>query len=189
MQGLLLLTFVGMLAVLLYTLRSMMAERVCLPSWAGYPHGMHLNIAIVTMTDTNSKLQNKVKVSALLQTTCCRSLVTFACVPACGVCEPFCLPTQATKWRGRNFDGVLTLTRSNKVHYAKMHGYSYEDASWIVSSESAAGPPACSPACRCLRSGPRGLHPDILACDARHSTATQTSGRRRGARYWRSSTT
>lgn len=41
---------------------------------------------------------------------------------------------QANKWRGRNFDGVLTLTRSNKVHYAKMHGYSYEDASWIVSS-------------------------------------------------------
>jgi hypothetical protein len=64
-QGLLLLTFVGMLAVLLYTLRSMTAERVCLPSWAGYPHGMHLNIAIVTMTDTNSRLHNKVKVTTL----------------------------------------------------------------------------------------------------------------------------
>ena len=82
MQGLLLFTFVGMLAVLLYTLRSMMAERVCLPSWAGYPHGMHLNIAIVTMTDTNSKLHNKVKVSALLQTTCCRSLVTICMCPS-----------------------------------------------------------------------------------------------------------
>lgn len=62
MQGLLLLIFVGMLAVLLYTLRTMTAERVCLPAWAGYPDGMHLNIAIVTMTDTNSRLHNKAKV-------------------------------------------------------------------------------------------------------------------------------
>jgi hypothetical protein len=65
MQGMLLLAFVGMLAVLLYTLRSMTAERVCLPSWAGHPHGVHLNIAIVTMTDTNSKLHDKAKVEAL----------------------------------------------------------------------------------------------------------------------------
>lgn len=147
MQGLLLLTFVGMLAVLLYTLRSMTAERVCLPSWAGYPHGMHLNIAIVTMTDTNSKLHNKVKVIALPLTACWCSLVSFVRVLVCGVCQPFCLPMQAAKWRGRNFDGVLTLTRSNKVHYAKMHGYSYEDASWIVSSEFVAECSACSPAC------------------------------------------
>ena len=40
---------------------------------------------------------------------------------------------QANKWRGRNFEGVLSLTHDNKVHYAEMHGYTYEDASWIVS--------------------------------------------------------
>lgn len=40
---------------------------------------------------------------------------------------------QANKWRGRNFEGVLSLTHDNKVHYAEMHGYSYEDASWVVS--------------------------------------------------------
>ncbi len=42
-------------------------------------------------------------------------------------------PLQTNKWRGRNFEGVLSLTRDNKVHYADMHGYTYEDASWIVS--------------------------------------------------------
>lgn len=62
MQGLLVLIFVGLLAVLLYTLRSMTAERVCRPAWAGYPEGMHLNIAIVTMTDSNSKQQDKANV-------------------------------------------------------------------------------------------------------------------------------
>jgi hypothetical protein len=86
MQGMLLLVFVGMLAVLLYTLRSMTAERVCLPSWAGYPHGMHLNIAIVTMTDTNSKLHDKVKVTALSQTACCWSRTAFICVAFIIVC-------------------------------------------------------------------------------------------------------
>lgn len=41
---------------------------------------------------------------------------------------------QVVQWqRGRNFEGVLSLTRDNKVHYAKLHGYDYIDASWIVS--------------------------------------------------------
>lgn len=102
-KGSLVLLFVGVLAVLLYTLRSMTAERICQPSWAGYPDSVNLNIAIVTMTDSkNRQQQHKEKVN---------------------------------RWRGRNFDGVLTLTRDNKVHYAEMHGYSYEDASWIVSDE------------------------------------------------------
>lgn len=41
---------------------------------------------------------------------------------------------QVVQWqKGRNFEGVLSLTRDNKVHYAKLHGYDYIDASWIVS--------------------------------------------------------
>lgn len=44
--------------------------------------------------------------------------------------------SQTNKWRGRNFEGVLSLTRSNKVNYAEKHGYTYEDASWIVSGAS-----------------------------------------------------
>ena len=41
---------------------------------------------------------------------------------------------QVVQWqRGRNFEGVLSLTRDNKVHYANLHGYDYIDASWIVS--------------------------------------------------------
>ena len=38
--------------------------------------------------------------------------------------------------RGRNFEGVLSLTRDNKVQYARKHKYDYIDASWIVSSAS-----------------------------------------------------
>lgn len=41
---------------------------------------------------------------------------------------------QVVQWqKGRNFEGVLSLTRDNKVHYANLHGYDYIDASWIVS--------------------------------------------------------
>eukprot|EP00208_Stichococcus_sp_RCC1054_P004603 CAMPEP_0206136108 /NCGR_PEP_ID=MMETSP1473-20131121/1342_1 /ASSEMBLY_ACC=CAM_ASM_001109 /TAXON_ID=1461547 /ORGANISM="Stichococcus sp, Strain RCC1054" /LENGTH=303 /DNA_ID=CAMNT_0053528387 /DNA_START=420 /DNA_END=1331 /DNA_ORIENTATION=+ len=81
----------------------MTAERVCIPSWASYPPGSHLKIAIVTMTD--SQLQSRKA------------------------------HNQTNKWRGRNFEGVLGLTRDNKVHYAEMHGYTYEDASALVSDE------------------------------------------------------
>lgn len=60
------LLFVCILAVLLYTLRSMTAERICQPSWAGYPDSAHLNIAIVTMTDSkNRQQQHNEKVQTL----------------------------------------------------------------------------------------------------------------------------
>ncbi len=64
-QAFLVLVFLCGMGLLLYTLRSMTAERVCQPSWAGHPPGVHLNIAIVTMTDTqlqNRKQHNKEKV-------------------------------------------------------------------------------------------------------------------------------
>ena len=51
---------------------------------------------------------------------------------------------QANKWKGRSFEGVLSLTHDNKVHYAEMHGYSYEDASWVVSGARAADATASS---------------------------------------------
>ena len=44
---------------------------------------------------------------------------------------------QVVQWqRGRNFEGVLSLTRDNKVQYARKHSYDYIDASWIVSGAS-----------------------------------------------------
>ena len=46
------------------------------------------------------------------------------------------MPPQVVQWqRGRNFEGVLSLTRDNKVQYARKHSYDYIDASWIVSGE------------------------------------------------------
>lgn len=49
--------FLLLLGLLFYALHSMTAERVCIPSWASYPPGSHLKIAIVTMTD--SQLQSR----------------------------------------------------------------------------------------------------------------------------------
>jgi hypothetical protein len=44
---------------------------------------------------------------------------------------------QVVQWqKGRNFEGVLSLTRDNKVQYARKHNYDYIDASWIVSGAS-----------------------------------------------------
>ena len=51
MQAFMMLAFFVGLGVLLYALHSMTTERVCHPSWASYPEGSHLKIAIVTMTD------------------------------------------------------------------------------------------------------------------------------------------
>lgn len=95
--------FALLMCAMMLTLHSITTERVCVPPWASHPAGVHLKIAIVTMSD--SQLQSRKA------------------------------HNQTTKWRGRNFEGVLSLTRSNKVNYAEKHGYTYEDASWIVSDE------------------------------------------------------
>jgi len=54
--------------------------------------------------------------------------------------------------RGRNFEGVLSLTRDNKVQYARKHSYDYIDASWIVSGASLAAVGLLSRAPRLLPS-------------------------------------
>jgi len=66
-QALVVGIFVVVLGLLLYALHSMTAERVCVPSWASYPAGSHLNIAIVTMTDSqlqSRKVHNQVRRAA-----------------------------------------------------------------------------------------------------------------------------
>ena len=56
----------------------------------------------------------------------------------CSECSRWVSVTaQVVQWqRGRNFEGVLSLTRDNKVQYARKHSYDYIDASWIVSGAS-----------------------------------------------------